>query len=277
MFCGNCGNLLPEGAKFCGKCGAAVPGSAEIDNPAAGEPNEPAQPIAAPQPPPGKHAGTVFANAWKTVKNFFSKSTVKTVGEAAKSDGGEWSVLGGTSVLAFGFATAVTAKKTLGLSGAGEIFGIRFFRYNFGLSLLFGILIAAAAFFAMSFCIFGAMKLILKADAGLKKIFNLVAAATLPITPVCILNMILGSLWEPFIALFSITGLAATAVLLYAGMQKLAVLDISPFPAYIAVWAVTATVVMLVTYLLLILYAGITAFGGYGNSYGIFGRYFGFR
>lgn len=234
MFCSNCGKNLADDARFCDGCGA------QLGAPAA------APAAVAPQ----KAQNPMFNNFLNNVKGVFSKNTVKTVGEAAKSTGMEWIIAMAISAVVYAFALAVNLKQII-MSVIKSVVGgyasmVSSFINVFGTGFLYGLLISLGTFFVMSVLIFGTMKLVFKKDVKFTAVLNLVATASLPLTAVYALNMLLGLIWAPLVFVFSAAGLVATVVLLYVGMQKLEKLESSPFVAYTGIWAIIIALVVII-------------------------------
>lgn len=233
MFCSNCGKNLSEEAKFCDGCGApinVVKVGAEVGN----------------QNTVIAQSSPIFRDFLNVIKGFFSKNTVKTVGDAAKSNGMEWIISASISVLTFALAVAVNAKQIIN-SLLGAVSGyVGGYIYKFGPLFLFGLIIGAVTYFLMSGTIFGAVKLIFKKNTGFVNVLNLVAAATLPLSCVYIANMLLGFIWTGFIIVLFAAGTVSVAVLLYVGIQKLDKFETSPFWAYNAVWAIVVAVIVII-------------------------------
>lgn len=233
MFCNNCGKNLTDGVKFCDGCGAQVGVVTSTQN----EPeNVSVQ----------KSDNPIFKDTLRTLKGFFSKNTVKTIGEAAKNEGMEWLILGLISMMVYAFALALNVKQIIDslLGSVGDLLGDSL--YKFGSWFLYGLLISVGIYFLMSLSIYGAVKLIFKKDVSIKSVLNLVATASLPMTAAYLINIVFGFIWTPFIIIFSTVSLIATAVLLYVGMQKLEKLDKSPFVTYLGIWTVLTAIVVIV-------------------------------
>lgn len=233
MFCNNCGKNLSEGARFCDECGAQV----GVANPVS---------IESTNVPAPKEDNPIFKDTAKTLKGFFSKNTVKTVGESAKSIGMEWILIGLMSALVYSFALALNVKQIIDslLGSVSDL--ISGSLYNFGSWFLYGLLICIGTYFLMSVCIYGAMKLIFKKEISIKNVLNLVSTASLPLTVAYLLNIIFGFLWTPFIIIFSVVALIATAVLLYVGIQKFEKLEKSPYITYVGIWAVVVAIIVII-------------------------------
>lgn len=233
MYCKNCGKPLSDNAQFCSGCGAQV----GVINQASNEPTG---------TPVQKAGNPTLGAALKTIKGFFSKDTVKTVGESAKSQGAEWVIIELISAVVYSFALALNVKQIMDalLGAVSSVIGDSI--YKFGPLFLYGLLISVGTYFLLSICTFGAMKLVLKKNVSIKSVLNLVATASLPLTVAYLLNMIFGFLWTPFVLIFFLSALIATAVLLYVGIQKLDKLEKSPYIAYICIWTVVIAVIVIV-------------------------------
>lgn len=245
MYCVNCGKNLADDAKFCDACGAPVASdqAAPAAEPVAAEAPVITPPVA--QVPVAKQ-NAITSGFFKTLKGFFSKNTVRTVGESAKSTGMEWLLTALLCCLVYALALALNVKQIIDstLGALSSMLGGKI--YNFGIWLLYGLLISILSYFLMSFVLFGTVKLVFKKNVNIHCVFNLVATASLPLATAYVLNIILGFIWIPFIFIFSAAALASTAVLLYAGMQKLDKFETSPFAAYSVVWIIVAAVLIIV-------------------------------
>lgn len=167
MFCSICGKNLTDDAKFCDGCGAQV---GVVTN----TQNEPVNVSVQ------KSDNPIFKDTLRTLRGFFSKNTVKTIGEAAKSVGMEWSILGLISMVVYAFALAINVKQIIDslLGPVADLLGDSL--YNFGSLFLYGLLIGVGTYFLMSFSMYGAVKLIFKKNVSIKSVLNLVATASLP-------------------------------------------------------------------------------------------------
>lgn len=232
MFCNNCGKNLADGAKFCDACGAQVGvATGEVTT------NSNLQVETAENP--------IFKDTLKTVKGFFSKNTVKTIGDAAKSQGMEWTVLGLISMLVYALALAVNVKQILESAlGIASEFLINSL-YKFGTWFLYGLLISAGTYFLTSILMYAAIKLIFKKSISFRSVLNLVAAASLPMTTAYLINIIFGFIWIPAVIIFSAASVIATSVLLYIGMQKLEKIEKSPFAAYVGIMTMVIAVIVI--------------------------------
>lgn len=241
MYCSNCGKQLADDAKFCDACGAQIDPAAPAAGAGAASAGAPVQP-----PYPAVKENVLVTNFVKAIKGFYSKHTVRTVGQAAKSTGMEWILLTLISCLVYALALALNVKQLF--DGAfGALSGVIVSAiYNFGIWFLYGLIIAVVSYFASSLLLFGAVKLVFKKEVAVQNVFNLVAVATLPLTTAYILNIILGFVWVPLIFVFSAAAFVATAVLLYVGMQKLDKFETSPFIAYVVVWIIVSLIVCIV-------------------------------
>lgn len=233
MFCSKCGKNLEEGVKFCDECGTHLD-IAQVETEKA---NNQSNVIT---------ANPTFQEFTKSLKGFFSKDTVKTVGMAARSTGNEWSIFAFLSTIIYAFALSINIKQMMDslLGTLSSVIGSEI--YNFGTCFFYGILISVGTFLLMGFAIFGAMKLILKKSAGMKNIFNLVSVASLPMSLAHLLNMLVGFVYWPAILILSTVSILATAILLYVGIQKLDKLEKSPFLAYISIWTVVVSLVIII-------------------------------
>ena len=242
MFCGNCGKAIADDAKFCDGCGAAVAVQGE------GAPV-----VATPNP--------IFENFVKRINGFFSLNSVKTVGDAAKSSGLEWLLFAGIAVLAYAIALGANIGQAI-RSLIGAMGG---YIYNFGSGLLYGLLLGAGTYFLMSVLIFLTIKVIYKKQVSITNVFNMVAVASMPLACVYIANIIFGFIWTPLVIILSVTGMLATAILLYAGMQKLVKFESSPFLAYVCIWAIVVAVVCIILAVIVSLSVS-SAIGGAASS-----------
>lgn len=233
MFCSNCGKNLSEDAKFCDGCGAQI-NTVKVG----AETGSQNTVVAAPNP--------IFKDFLNVIKGFFSKNTVKTVGDEAKSTGMEWIILAAISVLTLALALAVNAKQILdSLLGAASGF-VGGYIYKFGPLFLCGLIIGVVTYFLMSGVIFASMKLIFKKNVNFVSVLNLVAAASLPLSCVYVINILLGFIWTGFIFVLFTVGTVSSAVLLYVGIQKLDKLESSPFWIYNAVWGIVVAVIVII-------------------------------
>lgn len=230
MFCSNCGKAVVEGANFCDGCGAPIFANENTEVPVV-------------RPQPAKMPNPMFENFVKRIKGFFSLNAVKTVGEAAQSTGMEWLLLAGMAILAYTLAFAANIGQLV-----SSMFGsfLSDGMYNFGWGLVFGFLFGSITYFLMSALIFLIVKVIYKKQVSIIKVFNMVAVASMPLACVYTLNILCGFVWMPLVVIFSVSGLVATSILLYAGMQKLAKFETSPFLAYVCIWSIVVTVVCIV-------------------------------
>ena len=248
-FCKFCGNKLEPGALFCPKCGNKLDGTAPAKQASAGQPQ-------------------IISETLGTLKTFVTKSPDAAVSRAAKSTGLSWTIFGGLSILAFMFAlptnihqflynTAMSVfRKTMNAAGAlGNIPGNYMSQvrsgvrqgigqiHNWGLGLLWSLLIGAFVFFGLSFAIFGAIKLIHKKDVKLFSVFNMVSVAALPLTCVYLLNLLIGLIWVPLAMILTACAAILSLILLFNGFQKLAAFDKRPTLTFVG--CVCAVVVVI--------------------------------
>lgn len=232
MFCNNCGKKLTDDASFCDACGTKVVVATDVSTESASNTFQ-------------TSTNPILGDALTTLKGFFSKDTVKTVGKSAKSQGMEWLIIASISMIVYAFALAANVKQVINylLGSMASLFGDEI--YNFGSCFLYGLLISAGTYFLMSLAIYAAMRFLLKKDISVKNILNLVATASLPLTTAHLINIALGFVWMPFVVVFLTVSLIATAVLLYVGMQKATKLDKSPFVTYLGIWIAVVLVVII--------------------------------
>ena len=238
MFCKYCGKGLADDAKFCDGCGSRLDGVRVESDPSAF----------------GVDIRSILGNCLATLKGFFSKNTVKTVGESAKSTGWEWIVFALASALAYALALAVNIKQGINdllgsfanitLDTLSDSYGVEI--YNFGNWFLYGLLISIGTYLLMSILLFLVTKYVFKKNVSIVCVLNLVATASLPLTVAYVLNMLLGLMWLPLVIVVSIAALVMTALLLYVGMQKLDKLDTSPLWAYTGIWAVIVAIILVI-------------------------------
>ena len=229
MFCTKCGKNIADNSKFCDGCGAPV---------------TPAAAPAAPVNVVKKQPNQIFVNLLSTIKGFFSNNTVKTVGNAAKSNGLEWLIIFGVGLLVYPLALALNVMQAMDsvLGAFGQ------YLYSFGIWFLYGIVLSAGSYFLIATAVFLTVKFIFKKNTTYFAALNMVAVASIPLTCVYVLNIIFGFLWTPLVLIFSAIGLVATLILIYAGMQKLDKLESSPFWAYIIICAAVILVIGILAY-----------------------------
>lgn len=251
-FCKFCGNKLEPGALFCPKCGNRLDGSAPVKQASLGQPQ-------------------IIGETLGTLKSFVTKSPDAAVSRAAKSTGLSWTIFGGLSILAFMFAlptnihqflynTAMSVfRKTMNAAGAlGNIPGNYMSQvrsgvrqgigqiHNWGLGLLWSLLIGAFVFFGLSFAIFGAIKLIHKKDVKLFQVFNMVSVAALPLTCVYLLNLLIGLIWVPLAMILTACAAILSLILLFNGFQKLAAFEKRPTLTFVGCVGVIVVIIGLI-------------------------------
>ena len=133
--------------------------------------------------------------------------------------------------------------------------------YKFGLGLLFSFLLGTIVFFTFAFAIFVATN-IMKKNGSLMSVFNLVGVASIPITLVSIINLIVGIIWAPLSILFLGTAVIVSLYLMFTGIDSLA--DFEGKGANVMFFAIT--IAAFVISIFLMLFFGISA-----NNY-FFGR-----
>ncbi|MEE0928819.1 MAG: zinc ribbon domain-containing protein [Acutalibacteraceae bacterium] len=249
MFCKNCGSNIPENVKFCAACGTPVEGVATAEvNPSPAEP---------------KKANPIFANLLKVLKEFWIRP-VPTVVASAKSTTHEWSLLAAIEVILYALATAVVGLEMMsqlmkaliggyaGYINAGDLFP---FLTVFGIGLAVG----AVAYFGTSLGFWVLLAKVLKKNASFVSVLNMVAAATLPLAAISIVNMLFGLVYSPITVALFVAALVMSVACLYVGIQKLDKLDKSPFYGFGTVLAI----VIVVAFLMGLLYLAVV-----GNSIG---------
>ena len=213
MFCPKCGAQIPDDSMFCRNCGSPVPGKT------------PVKPVkSAPVTPP------IVTKLLNALKAFFSAKPESGIRAAYSSDTHEWSILAGANVLLFAFAFAVNARQLFsglltGISGELGAYASMLGTYagsfvNFGFFLLFGILISAFANAILFGGYFLLEKVIHKGEQPLLGCVNTVAYSTLPVTVVCLVNMLLGLIWSGLIVPFFLAAVFAQIVLLLIALRE---------------------------------------------------------
>ena len=245
MFCKNCGTQIADNAAFCANCGTAVTNEAPVQPQAPVYTQAPQAPVAPAQPNP------MFAKFLVAIVDFW-KSPTTFIGEAAKSNTHEWSLLAALGVLLYALGNAV-----VGLEGyvgySYPFFGI------FGV----GLLVAAAAYGLTSLGVWVVVTQIFKKRATYIQGLNMTAVAFLPLAAVQVLNMIAGLVYGPLVTMFTVSALVMTALLVYIGIQKFEKLEKSPFYAF-SIMAVSIIVaVSLISLLYDVVWASNSIVSGY--------------
>lgn len=191
MFCKNCGQAMPDNTKFCPACGTAVEG-------------------AAPSP--------VVSNLLARLKGIFVKP-VETIGDAARSNTHEWSILAGINLFFYAIATALCGLEIL--AHAMESFKLAGRAYSFFGVFGIGIVVGAVAFFGLSLALWVLLTQGMKKQVSFINVFNMVSVACLPLTAVAIFNMLLGLIYAPMTIIFFVVALLITVVGLFVGLQQL--------------------------------------------------------
>lgn len=227
MFCQKCGKELAEDVKFCDGCGAPVDGA-----------TQPAAPkVATPNP--------MVENFLKTLKGFFSKNTTKSIGDSAKSTGLEWVLVSLLSILTFAIAIPVNLSQLISAI-LGPVAQYANGGINYFLIFFYALLGGIGVFFLLGGAVFATVKFIFKKEINIHSVFNLVAAASIPMAIAYVLNILFGFFLMDAVIVFFAVGVIATAVLLYIGIQKLAKFESSPYLAFVAIWAVVIAIIMIV-------------------------------
>ncbi|MBQ4423749.1 MAG: zinc ribbon domain-containing protein [Clostridia bacterium] len=249
MFCQKCGSQIPDDSTFCRNCGAPVAGKAPVQKTA--------------QPTP-----QIFTNLLNAIKAFFSPKPEAGLSIVGESKTHEWSILLGANVLFFALSFALNPGQfvlsvfglilgpiasaagasvseyasVMGASGMGQMF-------NFGFFLLFGLLVSILA----NAIVFGAYLLLEKifhrGNQPVIGALNTVAYSTIPVTIVCVLNMLLGLLWGVLIIPFLAAALLMQVFLLYFAVRKNSEKGEVKFLVFILTFLVVAFLVVLVAYL----------------------------
>lgn len=253
-FCPFCGKPLDADATFCPGCGSKIGSKTQSGAPA------------------------IFVDFVNTGKDFFTKGPVVAAQNGAKSKGISWILYASLAIITFMFAAATNIHQFFYfgftramLTGVATeqraqlrkniVDGIDRSVYKFGLGLLFSFLLGTIVFFTFAFAIFVATK-IMKKNVSLMSVFNLVGVASIPITLVSIINLIVGIIWAPLSILFLGTAVIVSLYLMFTGIDSLA--DFEGKGANVMFFAIT--IAAFVISIFLMLFFGISA-----NNY-FFGR-----
>ena len=189
-----------------------------------------------------------FANFLPSLKGFFSKNLVEAVANALKSNGLEWIIFGGASILMFAIALIANVGCAIGqiipgynmlpaeaknMVGGMIPYVLIFFLFFLLGAVVYGLLSLGVFLIGGKFCdekpsFFGAL--------------NLVGLAALPVTAVYTLNLIVGLLSVWICAVLSIIAIIVSLLLVYAALAKTASPDKPLFIGYAIV--VSAVVVV---------------------------------
>lgn len=226
MFCQKCGAQIPDDSVFCRSCGAPVPGAQ------GGQKTRTSS-----QPAP------LFANLLNQLKGFFSGKPESGLKLAGESNTHEWSILIGANILVFAFAYAVNLiEMSKGLLG-----GLISIKFGFG--LLFGFLISLVA----NVILFGGYllleKVIHRGEQPIVGALNTVAYSTIPVTIICLFNMLFGLIWFYLIIPFFITAIFAQLFLLLIALKDNAKDHKVSFLLVIAIFFAIFTLTLLFGYL----------------------------
>ncbi len=250
MFCQKCGAQIPDDSIFCRSCGAPIPGKAPVA--------QKSQPSSQPSP--------FAANLLGQLKAFFSGKPESGLKVAGSSNTHEWSVLIGANILIFAFAYAVNFVES-GSAALGGMLGMKF-----GFALLFGLLISIVA----NAILFGGYllleKVIHRGEQPVLGVLNTVAYSTIPVTIICLLNMLFGLIWIYLIVPFFVTAVFAQLFLLLIALKANAKDHKVSFLLVIAILFAIFTMTLLFGYLFT--RAGINA--SVKSPYSNIGSYFGY-
>jgi len=238
MFCQKCGSQIPDDSTFCRNCGAPVAGKAPVQKTA--------------QPTP-----QIFTNLLNAIKAFFSPKPEAGLDLAGKSTTHEWSILLGANVLFFALSFALNPGQFLascfglitGVMGAGSVYSEMSQMFNFGFFLLFGLLVSILA----NAIVFGAYLLLEKVfhrgNQNIIGALNTVAYSTIPVTIICLLNMLIGVLWGILVIPFLAAALLMQVMLLYFAVKKNSEKGEVKFLLFILTFLVVAILVVLFAWL----------------------------
>lgn len=220
MFCKNCGQAMPDNTKFCAACGTPVEGAAPGQTPA------------------------IITNLLARLIGFLKKP-LATIGDAAKSNTHEWSILAGINLFFYTIATALCGLEIL--AHAMDSFKYAGKMYSFFGVYGIAIVVGAAAFFGTSLGLWLLITQVFKKQVSFVNVFNMVSVACLPLTAVAILNMLLGLIYAPLTLVFFVVALLLTAICLFVGVQKLT--GEASFYGFAVVMASVAVVTLLLSLL----------------------------
>jgi hypothetical protein len=250
-FCPKCGKPLEPGAAFCPGCGYKLNAKA------------------------AKSSDSSFIKEVGGTAIGMVTKPVETVEKAAKSKGIAWIIFAALAIISFTFATATniysffysTIKRTSmkmlrdipgwsTATSAQRSQARQLVRestrdavkdiYSWGLGVLWSFIIGSLIFFGVSLAIFFAVKVILKKDIHLFNAFNLVGAASIPLTIAFLLNLVLGLVWTPLAVCLTVIAVIASITLLFVGMCNLADFEKKPAVVFICALAAVAAVVVLI-------------------------------
>ncbi len=278
MYCGNCGNVIADDARFCVHCGATVAPAAPVQ-PVQPEqyvqqvqPEQYVQPVQQVQPAPvyvqPKPENPMFKNFLSRIKGFFSSQITKELGAAAKSQTMEWILFAVLSVLSFAFAMTIGMRSMVGslirsllgtvmesAGGLGAMMGgvagqasnfMVNLLLNFGLTLLVSIVVAGFTYVAVSMITWLIVSMMYKKNVTIPAVLNMVGYASIPLTIISLLNILVGLIWAPLALILYIVAVIMSVVLLYVGIQKLDKFEVTPYFGFALVVLATVVVAALV-------------------------------
>ncbi|MBR0508072.1 MAG: zinc ribbon domain-containing protein [Clostridia bacterium] len=238
MFCQKCGSQIPDDSTFCRNCGAPIAGKAPVQKTA--------------QPTP-----QLFTNLLNAIKAFFSPKPEAGLEIAGESKSHEWSILLGANVLFFALSFALNPGQFMAscfglitsIMGTGSIYSEMSQMFNFGFFLLFGLLISIIA----NAIVFGAYLLLEKVfhrgNQNIIGALNTVAYSTIPVTIICLLNMLIGVLWGVLVIPFLAAALLMQVFLLYFAVKKYSEKGEVKLLLFILTFLVVALLVVLIGWL----------------------------
>lgn len=227
MFCKSCGTQLDDDAKFCENCGAATDNAPAAAAPATVGPNP------------------MFTNSVESLKSFV-KNPISAIGNAAKTNTMEWVVFAVIGVLIYALGNAVvgleSVAKELGEYAKyvklGDI-------YPFFGNFAKGLLVGAVAFGAAAGGLWVLITSIFKKQIAFTQMLNMVGLASVPLTAVYVLNMLLGLIYMPLTSILVSVAFVMVIVLLYVGIKEFAESDSQVFYGFSAVMAFVVIAVRL--------------------------------
>ncbi len=248
MFCSKCGKELPDDATFCSGCGNQVGGT------------RPAQAAGGGMPP------ILEKLISQTASFFMKKDPVGTVAKAAEDKTFSGAILIVFGFLMYALAAMVNVNQIIvslikdAADGEKIPHSIvkQFFPSGtvFGFSVLTGFLVALVAVVG----IFVVGKFLLKKNVTVAGAIGIVGYASIPLTCVYILNMLLGLIWMWLPFIFSLTALAGTLILMFGGFNKAYGASKGTYGAYMIVVLLLVIVAVLFGYLTA--KNGVSAIGG---------------
>lgn len=211
-----------------------------------------------------------FGDFWNFIKVCFTQSFPHGVKKAATEKTPYWLVIMAANAIFMGLSILIMVNKIFSpINAIMRTYGTSDSLIPGGYSFLIGFLASLLFFWIVVGGTIGLLA-ICKKTFNFQSVCNVIAVAWLPLTLICIVNMLIGFIYAPLAVLLASVAQIMFYILLYMGIQSLAKFQKSPF-----LWFSIMMLAVLIVYTLIlgIILNSMTsslmesAAGGLGNMF----------